>query len=177
MNAATHIPRRLLRYTDDETSQQRDDRELLEAAEKRLRESQSPFQIGFGRILNSAEMTACERLRDSIMALEIGGNACQSYEGDAVDTFNYGGKTITERVEKSGKYINRCKLAVVCCVQMEHHDAWRVFTSAIAMEKNVIETGDMINQMRKDKMGEHKRRELAANIVQKSAASIIDITY
>ena len=177
MNAAIKIPRRLVRYTDDETSQERDDRERLEDAEKRLRESQSPFQIGFGRILNSAEMTACERLRDAMATVETSGNASMSYDGAAVDSFSYGSKTISDRVVEASHYKRRCEMAVVADVQMRFHDAWKVFTRAIEAELNAQQTGDMICQLRKDKMGKHKRRDLAVEIIQASAFAIRDITY
>lgn len=177
MNAAIKIPRQLLKFSDDETAQQKDDREHLEAAEKRLRDSQSPFQIGFGRILNSAEMTACERLRDAIATIDKSGNASMSYDGAAVDSFSYGSKTISDRVVEASHYKRRCEMAVVADVQMFHHDAWKVFTRAIEAELNAQQAGDMICQMRKDKMGKHKRRDLAVEIIQASASAIRDITY
>jgi len=166
-----HRTKGLLRYTTEAPKETEDERQM-KAAETRHTGSQTSFERGYGRILNSAEMTACARLRDAMTIVEIAGNACMSYEPVSVDSFNYGSKTISDRVMNAQGFVRQCHKTVVGDVQRYHHDAWKVLISAIVGDWTVQQTGDEVCKMRKDRKNEKERRELAAVIVQKSAAAI-----
>ena len=157
--------KRLVVHSDERDEREAADDQLLQEAEQRVKGQQGGFSRGFGRVLNGAEMTACEKLQYAFEVIETAGNASMSYDGVGIDNLSYGGKSVADRVLNARSYERRCQLAVVAQVQMKHHDAWRVFEGALKKNLNVIETGDMICRLRKDRKGKHARRGLAADLM------------
>ena len=151
--------------------------DFAEAAAIYDKKRKTPFEIGFSRILTDEQMAACSRLLAAIERQVIGGNACQSYDGIGVDSFNAHEKVITDACMSAYDFEKACQLAIVAEVQTIHHDAWRVFRHAVEQQINVQDLGKWINRLRGDRMGEKKQRRTAVSIVERCAEAIREIRY
>lgn len=169
-----HKAKRLVRYSDDISSKDRDDFEILQGALKRHNDSLTRFERYFGVILPSAQMTACGRLLHALEKIESSGNAAMGYDGSAVDSLTFGAKTIQESVLDAITFHRRCHLAVAAA-QDEIH--WRVLIHSISRDFTPQEAGDFFYRLKKESAGEKKRRSVGVDVVQNAASAIIDIRY
>lgn len=174
---AVHETRRLTVFDGIAAEKKRKaEAELQEIAEKNKR-IESKFERGFGRILDGQQMAACDLLRHAMAEVAKAGNATPSYDGISVDTYSFGSKTISDRVIRARSYERQCEIAVVCAVQMTHHDAWRIFRHAIENDVGAQDLGDYVEKSRRSRISEKRRREIAVDIVERASAAICALRY
>ena len=170
----TKIPRRLLKYSDDETPQQAQDRENLQTARRAYHARMSKFTREFRDILTGEQMTATEKLSNAIDVLHRSGNAVASYDGVSITSVTYGPKDgVTDHIMHAMDLIRRCRTALNGVLMP--YDLYSVLEIALINDYTPQELGDVVAKKYRLKAGRDKRRGIAVNLIETAAQRIVPV--
>ena len=170
----THIPRRLLKYSDDETQREKSGRENLEKAERAYHARASRFTRYFGPILSGEQMTAAERLSNALETAHKAGNASPSYDGVSITSVAFGPKDgLTDHVLYAFDDIRRCRDALT--LVLTPYKMFEILESALVNDLPPQELGDLVARQYRLSFGRVKRRELAVSLVETATKNIVPV--
>lgn len=165
----------LLAYSDDDSALiARKVEKQLRELETKKRDGRAGFERHFSATLTGNEMGACLRLRRAVEIFEIAGNATASYDGISVDSFNFGSKSIQDKVTDASFFKRSCETTIIAAHDRTH---WRVLLHAVYRDFSTREAGDFWARLEKSKAGRDKRASMAREIVQNAASAIVNIKY
>jgi hypothetical protein len=166
-----HIPKSILKHSDDAIRRQRSEEADLERLQSAIKSSESQFARSFGRHMTGQQMGQCVRLAHAFAVREGSGNARCDYEG--VYSPQFGSKTISEAVLMAGDYIAQCRRAVDRDVGMRLPSAWLLLADALIFDMGTETAGKHYTQsIMRDRMSEDGSRKRAIRVIGACAVAI-----